>query len=290
MSTNQLVHSVHVVFDRWWDICGPYMCPKSPVTWTSTLLGMPTWPAVSFSLCCFWQVVSCHTDLHSDRNVYLTSWFILSVWRLWSLHVSQIPLNTDFHPCRNCYQPAGSFCPCCFWQVVGSLWSLHVSGIPCQMDLHPGRNVYLNSFFCFWQAVRHLWSLHMFRIPFYTDLHPGRNVYLSSWLILSVLFLTGGETSVFPTCVLTLMACWFYLSLCHVLKCHILQQSGFWLLVEWRLPQLPLLATLSVSYSESHRVASCLKQFYGQKCTGSQKASHLFPVKEAYSKAYLHIV
>ena len=196
-----------LIFDRWWEVCGPYMCQESPVTWTSTLLGilpdwlfhslsvvfdrwwvvtqtstlvgMSTWPASSFCPCCFWQVVGC----------------------LWSLHVSQIPHHTDFHPGRNVYQPAGSFCPCCFWQVVGCLWSLHVSGIPCQMDLHPGRNVYLNSFFCFWQAVRHLWSLHMFRIPFYTDLHPGRNVYLSCWLILSVLFLTGGETSVFPTCV-----------------------------------------------------------------------------------------
>ena len=31
------------------------------------------------------------------------------------------------------------------------------------------------------------------------DLHPGRNVYLTSWVILSVLFLTGDETSVVPT-------------------------------------------------------------------------------------------
>ena len=31
------------------------------------------------------------------------------------------------------------------------------------------------------------------------DLHPGRNVYLTSWFILSVFFLTGGETSVVPT-------------------------------------------------------------------------------------------
>ena len=33
------------------------------------------------------------------------------------------------------------------------------------------------------------------------QLHPGMNVYLTSWVILSVLFLTGGETSVVPTCV-----------------------------------------------------------------------------------------
>ena len=31
------------------------------------------------------------------------------------------------------------------------------------------------------------------------DLHPSRNVYLTSWVILSVLFLTGGKTSVVPT-------------------------------------------------------------------------------------------
>ena len=34
------------------------------------------------------------------------------------------------------------------------------------------------------------------------DPHPGRNVYLTSCFILSVLFLTGGKTSVVPTCVL----------------------------------------------------------------------------------------
>ena len=42
----------------------------------------------------------------------------------------------------------------------------------------------------------------MAEIPCHTDLHPGRNVYLTSWFILSVLFLTGSETSVVPTCVL----------------------------------------------------------------------------------------
>ena len=35
--------------------------------------------------------------------------------------------------------------------------------------------------------------------PCHMDLHPGRNVYLTSWFILSVLFLTGSETSVVPT-------------------------------------------------------------------------------------------
>ena len=31
------------------------------------------------------------------------------------------------------------------------------------------------------------------------DLHPIKNVNPKSWFILSVLFLTGGETSVVPT-------------------------------------------------------------------------------------------
>ena len=46
-----------------------------------------------------------------------------------------------------------------------------------------------------------MWSLHVSGIPLYTDLHPSRNVNMKSWFILSVLFLTGGETSVVPTCV-----------------------------------------------------------------------------------------
>ena len=35
--------------------------------------------------------------------------------------------------------------------------------------------------------------------PHNKDLHPGRNLYLTSWFLLSVLFLTGGETSVVPS-------------------------------------------------------------------------------------------
>ena len=69
-------------------------------------------------------------DLHPGRNVFLTSWFVLSVLfltggetsvdptRLW------VPHHTNLHP-------------------------LHVSGIPCHMDLHPGRNVYLTRWFIF---------------------------------------------------------------------------------------------------------------------------------------------
>ena len=49
--------------------------------------------------------------------------------------------------------------------------------------------------------MRHLWFLHVSKIPCHTDIHPGRNVYLTRLFILSVLFLTGGETSVVPTCV-----------------------------------------------------------------------------------------
>ena len=47
-------------------------------------------------------------DLHPGRNVYLTSWFILSVLFFTgemsvSLHVSRIPRHTDLHPGRNVY-------------------------------------------------------------------------------------------------------------------------------------------------------------------------------------------
>ena len=46
-----------------------------------------------------------------------------------------------------------------------------------------------------------MWSLHVSKITHHTDLHPNRNVNLRSWFILSVLFFTGGETSVVPTLV-----------------------------------------------------------------------------------------
>ena len=86
----QLVHFVCVVFDRRIDCCGPYMFLRSPGTQTSTNVGMSTWPADSFCLYCFWQMVRCllwlhvsgiphHTDIHPSRNIYPTSWFILSV-------------------------------------------------------------------------------------------------------------------------------------------------------------------------------------------------------------------
>ena len=76
------------------------------------------------------------------------------------------PITQISTPVEKLTRKAGSFCLCCFWQVVRHLWSLHVSGIHCHADL------------C-----------------------SSSNIYPASWLILSVLFLTGGETSVVPTCV-----------------------------------------------------------------------------------------
>ena len=156
------------------------MFADPPVTRTSIPVGTSTQPAGSFSLCCFWQVVRCpwslhvsgiphHMDLHPGRNVYLTSWFVLSVLFLTGgemsvvLHMSLSPITWTSTPGGTSTQPAGSFCLCCFWQVVRCLWSLHVSGIPHHIDLY-----------------------------------PGRNVYLTSWFVLSVLFLTVGEMSVVP--------------------------------------------------------------------------------------------
>ena len=172
---------------------------------------------------CFWQAVTC----------------------LWSLHVAKISVTQISTTGLMSTWPAGLFCLCCFWQAVSCLWSLHVAEIPCHTDIHPRIDVFLTSCFilsvwyltggdtsvvptclgalitgtstlvgtstwppgsfylcCFWQAVRCVWSLHMSGICCYMDLHPGRNVYQTSCFILSVLFLTGGKTSLVPTCVL----------------------------------------------------------------------------------------
>ena len=112
MSPNQFLHSVCICVrdspitqtstpvgggdvnhleGRWWD-----------VTQTSALVGMSTWAASSFCLCCVWQAVrclwslhmsgiACHTDLYPGRNVYLTSWFILSVLILTGGEISHRP-------------------------------------------------------------------------------------------------------------------------------------------------------------------------------------------------------
>ena len=63
-------------------------------------------------------------NLHPGRNVYLTSWFILSVLFLTGgktsvvLHMSRIPHDMDVNPGRNVYLTAGSFCLCCFSQMM----------------------------------------------------------------------------------------------------------------------------------------------------------------------------
>ena len=146
------------------------MCLKSPVTWTSTLVGRSTWPAGSCCLCYFWQAVRHHTDLHPGRNVYLTSWFILSVLFLTDHETSVVRIS--------------------------------VSDSSSQ-GLHPGRNIYLIS----WVILSVLFLTGgetsvvptPVQVPHHTELHPGRNVYLTSWFILSVLFFTGNKTSVVPT-------------------------------------------------------------------------------------------
>ena len=183
MSTGQLIHSVCIVFDRWWDVYCGYMCLGSPVTRTSTQVEISTRPAGSFCLCWFllqavrslwFQHVSkipLHTDLHPGRNIYSTSHFILSVLffdREWDIcdpyRCPGSPVTQTSTLVATSTQPAGSFCLCCFWQAVTHLWSLHVCGIP-----------------------RH------------THFHPSRTVCLTSWIILSVFFLTGNETSVVLT-------------------------------------------------------------------------------------------
>ena len=98
-------------------------------------------------------------------------------------------------------QPAGSFCLCCFSQSMRCLSSLHMFRIPCCTDLQPGINVYLSSWFIlsvlFLTGGETSVVIRCVWDPPSHDLHPGRKVYLTSWFILSVLFLTGGETSVF---------------------------------------------------------------------------------------------
>ena len=166
---------------------------------------MSTWPAGSFCLCCFWQVVTC----------------------LWSLNISGIPHHTDLHPDRNVYRgnytclgspitrtstlvgmstrQAISFCLCCFSQVVRHLWSLNMSGIhPHTTSTLEGTSIRPAGSFClccFSQVVRQLCSLHVSWIQCHVDLHSSSYVYPTSCFILSVLFLTGGEMSVVYNCV-----------------------------------------------------------------------------------------
>ena len=181
MSTWPAVSFCLCCFDRLWYVCCPYICPGSPVTWTSTLVRTSTWPAVSFCLCCFdrsWYVCGPYTCPGSP--IMWTSTLVgMSTW------------------------PAVSFCLCCFdrsWYVCcpyicpGSpvTWTSTLVGT----STWPAGSFCLC---CFWQTVRHLWSLHVSEIPRDMDLHPRRKVYLTSWFMLSVLFLTGSETSRRPT-------------------------------------------------------------------------------------------
>ena len=78
-----------------------------------------------------------------------------------------------------------------------------MSRIPCYMDLHPGRNVYPTSWFIlsvlfFTGGETSVVTRRVWDLLSH-DLHPGRNISLTRWFILSVFFLTGGETSVVPT-------------------------------------------------------------------------------------------
>ena len=125
------------------------------------------------------------------------------VRHLWSLHVSGFPITWTSTLVGMSTRQVVSFCLCCFSQVVRHLWSLHVSRIHHHTDLRSSSNVYPTSWFIL--SVLFLTGgetsvvpTHV-RVPHHVDLHPGRNVYSTSRFILSVLFFTGGETSVVTT-------------------------------------------------------------------------------------------
>ena len=152
------------------------MCPWSTVTSTSTPVAMSIQPGSSFCLCCFWQAVR----------------------HLWSLHMSGIPHHTDLLPSRNIKSKSWFILSVLFF--TGGETSVHPT---CVRDSpsHVGMSTLQAVSFClccFWQAVRRLWSLHMSEIHRQADLHSSSNGYPTSWFILSVLFLTGGQTSVVP--------------------------------------------------------------------------------------------
>ena len=158
-----------------------YTCPISPVTWTSTLVGMSTQPADLFCLCCFRQAVG----------------------RLWSLHVSWIQRHVDLPSSSNVY-PTSSFILSVLFLTVGetSVVTTHFWD-PCHRDLHSSSKVYPTNWSIL--SVLFLTGSEMSMVPthvqhpHHTDLHPSRNFFLASWFILSVLFLTGSETSVVST-------------------------------------------------------------------------------------------
>ena len=64
---------------------------------------------------------------HPGRNVYLTSWFILSVLFLTDHETSVVPTSVQDPPSQGLQNG--------------------LTEIPRAMDFHPGRNIYLTSWF-----------------------------------------------------------------------------------------------------------------------------------------------
>ena len=179
---DQAVHSDCIVFDRQCDVCGPYTCLGSPITRTSTLIGMSTWLAGSFCLCFFYR-----------REEVCGSYMCLG---------SPVPWMST--PVLTSTWPASSFCLCCFWQSVRCLLSLHVSGIPRHTDHHCGRIVYPTSWFIvsvlfLTDGGTYVVPKHVQDPPLHRPPQTSTRVCPTGWFILSVLFLTGGEMSVIPT-------------------------------------------------------------------------------------------
>ena len=131
--------------------------------WTSNSVAMSTQPTDSFCLCCFWQAVrrlwsytcpgSPVTWTSTLVGMYLTSWFILSVLFFTGGETFVVirhvwdPLSHDLHPGRNISSTSWFILSVLFLTGRETSVVLHMSNIPCYMDLHPGRNVYLTSYF-----------------------------------------------------------------------------------------------------------------------------------------------
>ena len=137
---------------------------------------------------------------HSVCVVFHRSWDVCGPYMCLGSPITQISTPVEMLTWK-----AGSFCMCWFdrwWDICGPYKCLGspITRTSTQVGMSTRQAVSF-CLCCFWQVVRHLWSLDVSGIPNHMDLHPGRKVYLTSWLFLSVLFLTGGETSVVPTCV-----------------------------------------------------------------------------------------
>ena len=179
-----------------------------------------------------------HTDLHPSRNIYLTSWFILSVLFLTGVQTSVVttcvwdPPSHGPPPWQECLPdqlvhsvcvvfdrqwditrtstlawmstcPADSFCLCCFWQAIRCCGPYTCPGSPITRTfILVETSTWPACSFCLCCFLTdHETSVVPTSVwdPSSQGLHPGRNIYLTSWVILSVLFLTGGKTSVVPT-------------------------------------------------------------------------------------------